>query len=381
MPDTAFGTESEEKREMNYLVRRPHDSVRGASITKRIKAFLFAVVLSVSVATPAIGQQIASIAGPHPESMDGSEIAAPDPQPGSISGTVTDVNNDIVPGANVVLEGPVPGEHRSIVAKDDGSFNFDALKPGIPYRITISANGFVNWTSPTVILSPGQFLFLKGSSIAIAGGTSSVTVYSSSEQIAVEQVKIEEQQRVLGIIPNFYVVYDRDAVPLTTKLKFSLALKSATDPVTFLGMAVLAGSNQAADRLDYGQGAKGYGQRLGAVYTDGFTNIMIGGAILPSLLHQDPRYFYQGTGTKKSRLLHSLSSPFIARGDNGRWQPNYSSVGGDLASSAISNMYYPDTNRGTRLVFENALTNTGGRMVNSLIQEFLLRRFTSSARN
>ncbi len=365
---------------MNRLVQRPLESVRGASITARLRESLCTLVLCVSVASPLLAQQIV-VAGPDPGNVSGSEISAPDPQPGNISGTVTDVDNDIVPGANVVLEGPVPGEHRAVVAKDDGSFHFDDLKPGIPYRITISAQGFINWTSPTILLSPGQYVFLKDTKIEIAGGTSSVTVYSSPEQIAVEQVKIEEQQRVLGIIPNFYVVYNHDAVPLTAKLKFSLAYRAATDPITLIGMGVLAGSDQAADRLDYGQGAKGYGQRLGAVYADGFTDIMFGGAILPSLLHQDPRYFYQGTGTNRSRVLHALSSPFICKGDNGRWQPNYSSVGGDLASSAISNTYYPDSYRGTRLVFENALTNTGGRMVNSLIQEFILRRFTPSAQN
>jgi hypothetical protein len=108
---------------------------------------------------------------------------------------------------------------------------------------------------------------------------------------------------------------------------------------------------------------------------------MIGGAILPSLLHQDPRYFYQGTGTKKARALHAISSPFIAKGDNGRWEPNYSSIGGDLATGAISNAYYPESNRGPGLVFDNALITTGGRMVNGLIQEFVLRRLTPSARN
>src|ERR1700719_3198838 len=84
----------------------------------------------------------------------------------------------------------------------------------------------------------------------------------------------------------------------------------------------------------YVEGMKGYGQRFGSVYTNGLTDIMVGGAILPSILHQDPRYFYQGTGTTKSRLLHALSSPIIAHGNNGRLQPNYSSLGGYLASGA-----------------------------------------------
>jgi hypothetical protein len=208
-----------------------------------------------------------------------------------------------------------------------------------------------------------------------------VDVNYSSVEIATEQVKVEEQQRVFGIIPNFYVVYDQNAEPLTTKLKFKLALKVSTDPVTFAGVVGFAGIQQAANIPNYVQGAKGYGQRLGAGAADGFANIMIGGAILPSVLHQDPRYFYQGTGTNKSRVLHALSSPFICRGDNGHLQPNYSSIGGDLATTSLANAYYPASNRGAGMVFGNLLISTGQRLVSSLAQEFIFGRFTSKARN
>ena len=311
----------------------------------------------------------------------GQQIPAPDPQPGTMSGTVTDVNDDIVPGANVILEGSTPGDRRSIVSDDNGSFAFDGLKPAVLYRVAISAVGFVTWTSPAIMISPGQHLFLTGSKLQIVGGAISVTVYSSSEQIAAEQVKIEERQRVFGFIPNFYVAYDHNAASLTTKLKFRLALKSSTDPVIFAAVALIAGADRAGDTPNYGQGAKGYGQRMGAVYANGFTDIMVGEAILPSLLHQDPRYFYQGTGTRRSRVFHALSSPFICKGDNGKWEPNYSSVGGDLAAGAISNSYYPQSNRGAGILFQNALITTGGRMANGLVQEFILRRYTPSARN
>ncbi|MGB8988277.1 MAG: hypothetical protein WCC37_16870 [Candidatus Sulfotelmatobacter sp.] len=208
-----------------------------------------------------------------------------------------------------------------------------------------------------------------------------VSVIYSREQIAIEQVKLEEQQRIFGIIPNFYVAYDPDAAPLTTKLKFRLALKTATDPITIVGVVVLAGINQAGDILNYGQGLKGYGERFGAAAADGLSDIMIGGAILPSLLHQDPRYFYQGTGTNRSRVFHALSSPFICKGDNGRLQPNYSSVGGDLASAALSNAYYPASNRGPGPFFENFMIGTGERMVGNVIQEFVLPRLTHRAKN
>ena len=109
-------------------------------------------------------------------------------------------------------------------------------------------------------------------------------------------------------------------------------------------------------------------------------SLMIGGAILPSLLHQDPRYFYQGTGTKKSRALHAISSTVICRGDDGSRQPNYSTIGGDLASAAISNAYYPASNRGVGLFLGNFLIATGQRAAANLAQEFILNRVTHKAK-
>src|ERR1700733_5642924 len=178
----------------------------------------------------------------------------------------------------------------------------------------------------------------------------------------------------LGFIPNFYVVYDRHPVPLTSKLKFKLALSTTMDPITFLGSAFVAGGGQAADKYDYQQGGKGYAQSFGASYANGLTDILVGGAILPSILHQDPRFFYQGTGMKKSRILHAFSYPIICRGDNGHLQPNYSSLGGFLVSGAIANAYFPESNRGPGLVFSIALVDLAANMANGLLQEFVLRR-------
>ena len=308
------------------------------------------------------------------------DVNAPQPGTGHITGTVTDVNNDVLSGATVVLEGSLLKDPRTVLSDDNGFFEFKDLDAGT-YTVTIKADGFATWTSPPVPLNPGQFIILTGSQLKIAEAQTVVRVVESSEEVAAEQVKVEEQQRVFGIFPNFYVVYDPDAPPLTTKLKFHLALRTSIDPVTILGVAVLAGINQASDVPDYRQGWKGYGERYGAAAADGISDIMIGGAILPSLLHQDPRYFYQGTGTNKSRLLHAISNPFICKGDNGHLQPNYSSIGGDLASSALSNLYYPPSNRGAGLVFENLLINTGQRMLSSVVQEFVLHKLTHKAKN
>jgi hypothetical protein len=307
-------------------------------------------------------------------------ISAPEPQTGAILGTVTDGNDGTLSRATVVLEGPSPADSQRQETSDNGFFQLDHLKPGIPYHVNVSASGFADWSSPEVILRPGQYMELTGIRLRIATAVTTVSAVSP-EELATEQVKAEEQQRVMGFIPNYYAVYDRDAVPLTPKLKFRLALKTSVNPVTFLGSAFIAGFTQAANVHAYGQGAKGFGQRMGANYANGLTDIMIGGAILPSILHQDPRYFYQGTGTKKSRTLHALSTPFICRGDNGRQQPNYSSLGGYLASGAIANAYYPTSNRGPGLVLSTTFTDIAANMANGLLQEFVLRKFTPSAKS
>lgn len=333
----------------------------GALVVRRLRISLL-LCAALAIAVPLAAQ----------------DVNAPT-EAGQITGTVIDTNGDTISGATVVLTGAALTAPRALLSSDTGFFAFAGVDAGT-YNVSISAKGFTGWSSPPVIVNPGQYVILTGCELRIAAALTSISVSDSTEEIATQQVKIEEQQRVLGIFPNFYVAYDHDAAPLTTKLKFHLALKTSTDPVTIAGVGMLAGINQAADVPNYGQGWKSYGERSGASAADGLSDIMIGGAILPSLLHQDPRYFYQGTGTNRSRALHALSSPFVCRGDNGRRQPNYSSVGGDLASSALSSAYYPASNRGAGLVFENLTINTGERMLSALIQEFVLHRFTPKAK-
>jgi len=313
--------------------------------------------------------------------MLGQTVEAPEPQMGSIVGTVTDVSGDTVPNATVVLKGPDTNDCRTVVTNDQGFFEFHGVKSGTPYYININAKDLSDWTSPVVTVEPGQFKILTDIQLRIPMSRTTVVVTQTSEEVATEQVKIEEKQRVFGIIPNIYVVYDPNPEPLTTKLKFRLALKVATDPITAVGIAILSGAQQAGDTPNYGQGGQGFAKRFGANAADGFTDIMIGGAILPSLLHQDPRYFYQGTGTNKSRTRHAVLNPFVCKGDNGKWQPNYSSLGGDLASSAISNAYYPRSNRGAGLVLGNFAIDTAERVASSLAQEFILGRFTRKPRD
>jgi hypothetical protein len=298
------------------------------------------------------------------------------PPAATVMGTVTDVNGDVIPNATVVLKEVEGNDPRTILTTENGMFEFRDVTPGIPYQFSISAKDFADWTSTPITLNPDQFKIVSGIQLRIAAERTTVNVHYDPVEVATEQFKAEEKQRVFGVIPNFYVSYENDPAPLTAKMKFRLALKVSTDPVTAAGVLLVASAKQAGDTPNYGQGWAAYGKRLGVTATDGFSDIMIGGAILPSLLHQDPRYFYQGAGTTRSRVRHAMFSPFVARGDNGKWQPNYSSLGGDLSASALGNLYYPRSNRGVGLVFGNFALGTVERIGADLAQEFLFGRFT-----
>jgi hypothetical protein len=268
-----------------------------------------------------------------------------------------------------------------VLSDEDGQFSFANIAPG-PFHLTIESAGFATQTF-SGILHSGETCAIPQTPLAIATAITEVRVVPSRNEMARDEIKIEEKQRVLGVVPNFYVSYVPNAVPLSSKQKFELAWKTTVDPVSFGLTAAIAGIQQAQnDFSGYGQGAQGYAKRYGASYADFVTGTLIGSAILPSLLKQDPRYFYRGRGSKRSRIAYAIANAVICKGDSGHWQANYSSILGSLASGGISNLYYPAKNRdGAQLTFENALIGTGATVVTNLLQEFLIRKLTPSASN
>jgi hypothetical protein len=292
-----------------------------------------------------------------------------------INGIVSDRNGGYIPGATVSIAGEKSDYTSSSTADATGHFTFDDLDAANTYRLTITAPGFSEWDSQDIALEPGQHLDLNDIEMKISAVETSVTAVFA-EHVAAQQVRAEETQRVLGVVPSFYVVYARNPVPMPASLKFHLAIKAETDTVTFMGAALLAGIHQASATPAYEQGLKGYGQRYGAAYAGGVSDILIGGAILPSLLHQDPRYFYSGEGTKKQRIAHALRAIFLTHGDNGKIEFNYSGIGGDMASAALANAYYPSADRGPHLFFANWAVLSAGRAANVLAQEFLAKLIT-----
>jgi hypothetical protein len=299
------------------------------------------------------------------------------PKPGSIRGTVADQDGAVIANAKIVLarEGSASTESSS---GGDGSFSFANVTPG-PFELTFSAPGFAA-RKQSGTLQAGQDYMVPQVQLVVATRVE-VNVTQTQEEIAEQQIHVEEKQRVLGVIPNFYVSYLPDAEPLTTRQKFELGWKFTIDPVTIGFSGVIAGIQQADNAFSgYGQGAQGYAKRFGASYADLVSGTFIGNVILPSVFKQDPRYFYKGTGSRRSRFLYAVASAVICKGDNGHWQPNYSNMLGSLAAGGISNLYYPASNRnGVGLTFENALLGIGGSAVAGVFEEFFSRKMTPHA--
>lgn len=188
---------------------------------------------------------------------------------------------------------------------------------------------------------------------------------------AERELKQEEQQRMLGVVPAFTAVFNGHAVPLSPGQKFRLWLTDAIDPFDFAAAGVDAALEQHSNEYpEYGPGFSGYAKRYGASYADDFDGTLWGEALLPILLHQDARYFRLGHGSFEHRLGYSLLSAVRCKGDNGRWQPNVSNIGGNLIGGAVANVYYPSVDRGAALTFERGFTVTGEGLLGSLANEF-----------
>jgi hypothetical protein len=320
---------------------------------------------------------------PSPSTSDGSEQktqeqGSPAAKPGSVIGTVLDQSGAVSVGKVIRLTVENSSDYREVITGDNGQFSFSNVPAG-HFQLSVSSTGFGNEVY-SGDLAPGQTFLAPPIVLSVATVVTEVKVTVDPVEVATEEIKEEEHQRAFGFIPNFYVSYRPDAAPLTTKLKYHLAWKSSTDVVTIGGAAFLAGLQQAGNEYSgFGQGAQGYGKRFGAVYGDVVASTFLSGAVFPSLLKQDPRYFYRGTGSKKKRLLYAISNSVMCKGDNGRWQVNYSNMAGIVSGAALVSTYYPSQNRGLEIL-DNSLVRMGESSLAGVVQEFFLHRVTKVGR-
>src|SRR5215469_14019556 len=171
---------------------------------------------------------------------------------GTVSGTVTDSSGALLAGAQIELTRANDAQKHAARSGADGRFTFPEIPAG-PFQLMISSDGFA----------------AKAVALTVATAITQVNVSLSPVQVAEEQLKDEEKQRVFGVLPNFYVSYDPDAAPLNTRQKFKLAWRMTIDPSSFVIAGIVAGVQQSQNSFSgYGQGAQGYAKRYGASLAD-----------------------------------------------------------------------------------------------------------------
>lgn len=288
-----------------------------------------------------------------------------------------DTSGSSVADAIVTLGSAASTGERTAITDQAGSFGFSAVEPGT-YKIKIGALGFAVWTAASVVVGPGDNPPLPPAILQVAGTSSTMNVTLPLHELAADQIKAEEKQRLLGVFPDFFVSYAPDAAPLTAAQKFQLGWKTIVDPEVIFSTGLGAGIQQLrGNHPEFGQGAEGYAKRFGAQYADRVSGIIIGHVVMQSIFHQDPRYFYKGAGSIRSRALYAIGTAFVRKGDNGHWQPDYSDVLGGMAATELSSLYYPATSRPGRRLVDDMMLGFAGRAAHNLLHEFVVRRITT----
>jgi hypothetical protein len=299
-------------------------------------------------------------------------------QPGQVPRAVANDPSSVIPAvpSSAIPDAPTP--QIEIAAVDPQSTpSQTAQQPG-----TDSSSSSNGSTAPAQN-SDSQNAATQNSSSQNTGSQQSTSTTQPSasqptadqetqQQKAAEQIKAQEHQRIGGILPSFNVTYLSNAASMTAGQKIGLAFRSSVDPYAFGLAFVVAGFSEAQDKgTGFGWGPEGYFKRAGAAYLDAFDGAMIGNGFLPALLHQDPRYFRLGHGTFKHRFLYAVATSVICKHDNtGKWEPNYSNVGGNIIAGAISNLYYPSNTAGWGQTINNGLIVTGEGTFGGVLQEF-----------
>jgi len=296
-----------------------------------------------------------------------------------VSGTVVDPIGTAVTDARVALTTADGTPVQAATTGAKGEFTFPDVPAG-SYVVRVDVTGFTPFSTDAFTVDDGgRLLTLPLIVLAVEGFSTSVVV-RATEAIAEEQIRVQEQQRWLGIVPNFYVSYVPNAAPLTSRQKFTLAAHETFDWTAFVGASVAAAIDQStAAHPGFGEGTSGYAKRWAASFADNRTGDLLSHYVFASVFRQDPRYFYQGTGTTKSRLIHALASAVLARSDRGTTMPNYAQMFGNIGAAALSNVYYPHSERGASLMVSNLAISLASRAAKAVTQEFLGKRLTTHA--
>jgi len=180
-------------------------------------------------------------------------------------------------------------------------------------------------------------------------------------------------ERLLFALPNYLTVEGTSHLPpLTAGEKFKLVARGMFDPAEFVWVGLIAGIGQASDsEPSYGQGAAGYGRRYGTTFGDTLIENFMVGAVLPSLLRQDPRYYRMGKGGFFHRAGYAAGRIFATRSDSGGKQFNYSEIFGSAMAAGISTYsYHPQSDRNLGNAASVWGTQIASDVASAMLKEF-----------
>ena len=352
---------------------------RGWRDTPRLPRFSemsLSVALSITLALLLGMGPLNVLAQTGPSALSATAASPQDPEAaGSLAGQVADASGALIPGARVRFRATGKQRDRDTLANEEGSFAVRGVAAG-EYTLLVTAPGFTDFRSLPFTLRAGEDRRLDPVTLAIPANHADAYVTLSRREIAGAELHAAEQQRIVGF-PDFYTSFVWNAAPMDARQKLSLGLHATTDRMAFVTAGIVASGEQIKNTFpEFGGGAAGFGKRYGAAYADGFTGKIIGAALLPALFRQDPRYFYMGTnGTVKQRVRHAVLSAFLARGDNGRTELNYSHILGNASAGALSTLYHPAADSAGKLALDNALLGTLGEAGVNVVRELFLKRF------
>ncbi len=295
---------------------------------------------------------------------------------GMLTGTLVDASGASIAHVKVILSVDGRGPDQETQSAENGEFSFSNVTPG-PYRVSFSAKDFAA-RAITGELPPGETVNLPPTLLSVATFNTGMNVTDNQTELAQAEIKVAEQQRLFGLIPNYFVTYNPDPTPLNVRQKFELTRKNFFDPAAFVITGMIAGGGQARNRYPgFGQGTQGYAKRYAATYANYLTSSLLERVVMPTIFKQDPRYYYNGEGSTRSRAFYAIGRAVICQGDNKRAQFCYSSVIAHFASSALTNYYYPAIDRNSAgVTVENAAIGIGAKAISNLVQEFIARKLT-----
>jgi hypothetical protein len=182
----------------------------------------------------------------------------------------------------------------------------------------------------------------------------------------------KQTNRMLWVVPNFAAVSANTTLPpLSAHEKFRLAVDDSFDYSSFVWTGIITAQSFALNSdPELGRSAAGYARYYWRAFADGVSGTFFTEAIVPSITHEDPRYFTMGSGGLFRRAGYAISRTFITKTDSGDTSFNWSEVGGNGLEAALSNAYYPPQERGSGQTLRDWGTQMESAALNNLAKEF-----------